>query len=153
MILMSRKCIHCGQNVGEVDVYCINCGNILNKTEKKGEKTQVQEALPRDDIYAPLSVGDYLFIGFILMIPIINIIVFFIWAFDKYSNVNRRNLAKAGLIYLGICVALLTILGVGMFRAVQLDQQFYPEERYYEYDREFPDFDDWTQLPFDAKET
>ncbi|KAF5060333.1 hypothetical protein [Anaerotignum sp.] len=150
---MDRKCIQCGQNVGEEDIYCINCGNKLNKAENRSEMHQEQKAFSRNDIYAPLSVGDYLFIGFILMIPVINIIVFFIWAFDKYSNLNRRNLARAGLIYLGICVVLLTILGVGMFRAVQLDQQFYPEERYYEDDGEFPDFDNWTQLPFDAKET
>lgn len=149
---MSRKCIHCGQNVGEEDVYCIHCGNKLNRTENKSETPQTQKIM-KNDIYAPLSVGDYLFIGFILMIPVINIIVFLIWAFDRYSNVNRRNLAKAGLIYLGICVVLLTILGVGMFRAVQLDQEYYPDDRYYEYDREFPDFDEWTQLPFDAKET
>lgn len=149
---MSRKCTYCGQSVGEEDVYCINCGNKLNITENKSETAQPQKIM-KNDIYAPLSVGDYLFIGFILMIPVINIIVFLIWAFDRYSNVNRRNLAKAGLIYLAICVVLLTILGVGMFRAVQLDQEYYPDDRYYEYDREFPDFDEWTQLPFDAKET
>lgn len=149
---MSKKCIHCGQNVGEEDVYCINCGNKLNRTDNKSETAQAQKVMSKNDIYEPLSVGDYLFIGFILMIPVINVIVFLTWAFDKYSNLNRRNLAKAGLIYLGVCVVLLTILGVGMFRAVQLDQQYYPDERYYEYDRQFPDFDEWTQLPFDAKE-
>lgn len=150
---MSRKCIKCGQTVGDEDVYCTSCGDLLEKAKNMSETVAKGEALPKGDINAPLSVGDYVFVGLILMIPIVNIIVFVIWVIDKHGNINRRNLAKAGLLYLGISVVLFIILGFGMVRAVKLDQQLYPEERYFDYDVESPDFDEWMQLPYDAEET
>ncbi len=150
---MSSQCIKCGQTVGDEDVYCTSCGSLLEKAKNMSETVVDGGTLGKGDLNAPLSVGDYVFVGLILMIPIVNIIVFLIWAFDKYGNVNRRNLAKAGLIYLGISVVLIIILGFGIVRAVQLDEQLYPEDRFFEYDIESPEFDEWMQLPYDAEET
>ena len=150
---MSRKCNQCGHDVGQEDVYCINCGVLLEQKEKSKEASQEQSTSPKGGPYAPLSLGDYMFIGLILMIPIVNIIVLLIWALDKHGNLNRRNFAKAGLIYLGIGIALSTILSIGLVRAVMLDELFYTEDGYYEYHIEHPEFDEWMQLPYDTDET
>ncbi|WP_313528842.1 hypothetical protein [Anaerotignum sp.] len=150
---MNRKCNQCGQDVGYDDLYCINCGVLLENNEKNHRERNEHSTPPKGGPYAPLSLGDYLLIGLILMIPVVNIIVLLIWALDKHSNLNRRNLAKAGLIYLGVCIGLTIVFGIGMFRAVTLDQRIYPEEKYYEYYIEHPDFDEWMQLPYSTDET
>lgn len=150
---MSRQCNQCGQEVGHEDLYCINCGVLLRKNEENNIQAHKQTEPPKGGLYAPLSLGDYLLIGLILAIPVVNIIVLFIWALDKHGNLNRRNLAKAGLIYLGICIGLTVVFGIGLVRAVRLDQRMYPEEKFYEYYIEHPDFEEWMQLPYSTDET
>ncbi|MDD3394765.1 MAG: zinc ribbon domain-containing protein [Clostridia bacterium] len=150
---MSRKCNQCGQDVGEKDVYCINCGNLLEQRGKKSETDAEQSTSQNGVLYTPLSLGDYMFIGLILMIPLVNIVVLLLWAFDKHGNLNRKNLAKAGLIYIGIGTVLTIILGFGMLQAVKLDQESYPEQRFYEYQMEDPDYDGWMETPYTTEET
>ena len=45
-----------------------------------------------------VSTGDWVASKFILLIPIVNIIFLFIWAFNKEENKNKSNWAKATLI-------------------------------------------------------
>jgi len=101
---------------------------------------------------APLTLGDCMLIGLIVMIPIVNIIVFLIWAFDRKENLNRKNLAKAGLIYLAIGFVLSLILGVGVVRALILDQQNYPGYNYFDFETEMPEYDEFIPLPYEAEE-
>ncbi|KXL51915.1 hypothetical protein CLNEO_26140 [Anaerotignum neopropionicum] len=150
---MCRKCYQCGQEVGQEDVYCTNCGSLLIQNKNENEDIEKQSAFSKLGMYDPLSLGDYMFIGLILMIPVVNIVFLLIWALDSHGNLNRRNLAKAGLIYFGIGIALTVILGIGLVRAVMLDQLVYPGGQTYDYKIEHPDFDDWIDLPYKADET
>jgi len=45
-----------------------------------------------------VSTGEWVASKFILLIPIVNIIFLFIWAFNKEENKNKSNWAKATLI-------------------------------------------------------
>ncbi len=150
---MSKKCDQCGQDVKKEDIYCTNCGGLLKQNEKDNEEVGKQIASSKSGMNAPLSLGDFMFIGLILLLPVVNVVVFVIWALDKHGNINRRNLAKAGLIYFGIGIALSIILGIGMVRAIMLDQQIYPGGKNYDYQIEHPDFDDWVELPYNTEET
>ena len=58
---------------------------------------------------SPLSIGDYLIMYLVLLIPIANIIMPFVWAFGKY-NVNKKNLAKAMIIFFLIIAVISTTL-------------------------------------------
>lgn len=51
-----------------------------------------------------MSVGSYLLTFFLMSIPIVGIIMFFVWLFDK-SSPNRQNLLLAQLIWGLICSA------------------------------------------------
>ncbi len=144
---MGRKCNYCGQAVEEEDIYCAGCGKFLDKKDISEEKPE------HYGVNTPLSLWDCMFIGLILLVPVVNVIVFLIWAFDKQGNINRKNLAKAGLIYLGIGFTLTLILGVGIMRAMTLDRQFYPNYNYFEYETELPEFDEFMPLPYEAEET
>ncbi len=150
---MSKKCYQCGQDVEKEAVYCTNCGSLLKQNEKDNEEDGKQIASSKSGMYDPLSLGDFMFIGLIILLPVVNFVVFLIWALDKHGNLNRRNLAKAGLIYFGVGIALSIILGIGMVRAIMLDQQVYPDGKYYDYQIEHPDFDDWVELPYNTEET
>jgi hypothetical protein len=49
-----------------------------------------------------MSIGSYILTFFILSIPIVGLIMFFVWAFDN-SNPNRRNLVVAQFLWALIC--------------------------------------------------
>ncbi len=66
-----------------------------------------------------VSLGEWVVIILILMLPIINLVMLFIWAIDKQGNPNRRNFARAYLIYIGI-VTLLAVMFIGMFTGLML---------------------------------
>lgn len=63
---------------------------------------------------SPLSVVDWILTILALAIPCAGIILYFVWAFGKKGNVNRRNYCRAGLILTGIGFVLWVILAIVM---------------------------------------
>jgi hypothetical protein len=61
------------------------------------------------DNNAPLTLGQYMMMFLIMMIPIANIIMPFVWAFGN-SNVNKKNFARAMLIWMAIAIVLSIVL-------------------------------------------
>ena len=45
-----------------------------------------------------ISVSEWIITKLIMFIPIVNLIMLFIWALDKKTNINKSNWAKANLI-------------------------------------------------------
>ena len=64
-----------------------------------------------------MSVGDWMITYLITAIPLINIVMLFVWAFGDSPNKTRGNWAKANLIWVAIIMALylffFLILGIG----------------------------------------
>ncbi|HXL01056.1 MAG TPA: hypothetical protein PLE90_06615 [Dysgonamonadaceae bacterium] len=58
-----------------------------------------------------------------MLIPIVNIVMLFIWAFDKNINPNKSNWAKASLIWSAIVIVLYILLiaafGASFFALMQ----------------------------------
>jgi len=68
------------------------------------------------DTYRPVSVGNWMLTMLLMSIPLINIILLFVWAFGSDTEVSKANWAKAALIWLLIGIipmALLLFLGIG----------------------------------------
>ena len=59
---------------------------------------------------APLSVGNYLIMMIVSVIPIVNLVMLFVWGFG-HSNLNRKNYARAQLIVLAIGMVITIIFG------------------------------------------
>lgn len=147
---MARKCQKCGGFVGEEDLYCIHCGMPLEHTEPEsvpntGDSGAAHQEKETDEEMArPLRFGEYLLIGVLLLLPVVNIILAVIWATSKKENPNRRNLARAWLVFAAIGAALSLLFCIGLFRAMQLDEMRFPEpgfdDYYYE---EYWDDDDY----------
>lgn len=57
---------------------------------------------PMAALDAPLGVGQYIGMFFLLAIPILNIILLFKWAFGSSANLNKKNYARATLILAAI---------------------------------------------------
>ncbi len=61
----------------------------------------------------PLSVGNYIVMFLLMSIPLLNIILLFVWGFGSSVNRNRKNFARATLIMFAIML-LFWILAGGM---------------------------------------
>ncbi|WP_412848866.1 hypothetical protein [Brevibacillus sp. 179-C8.2 HS] len=57
-----------------------------------------------------MSVKEWLITFLILMVPIVNLVMYFVWAFGGEGNLNRKNWAKASLLIMGI--------GIGLYLSV-----------------------------------
>jgi heme/copper-type cytochrome/quinol oxidase subunit 2 len=76
----------------------------------------------QDSRNLPLSVSDWFITLLITFIPIVNVIMYLVWAFSDSTNHSKRNFAKAALIWIAIGIVLYTILfltiGVALFSSM-----------------------------------
>ena len=68
-----------------------------------------------------ISTGEWILYVFLLSIPLVNLILLFVWAFGNPSNQTKANFGKAGLIWIVILIVIYIIIGL-IFGA------FYPNE-------------------------
>lgn len=68
-------------------------------------KSEVQNDY-RDKV---MSVKDWLVVSLLMMIPLVNIIILFVWGFSDSENRNKTNWAKAQLIMFAIVIGLWTL--------------------------------------------
>lgn len=64
----------------------------------------------------PMSVGDWFVTILILAIPIVNIIMYLVWAFSSGTNLNKKNFCKATLLWMviGFVFAIIYAIAVGV---------------------------------------
>ncbi len=70
---------------------------------------------PMDRRHRVMRTGDWVLVLLLLMVPVVNLVLLFVWAFTQ-GNLNRRNFARAGLILGGLQLVLvmLFVLAVGL---------------------------------------
>lgn len=64
---------------------------------------------PQMDLEEPVKVGEWLIAMLIMLIPCVNIIMMFVWAFSSSEKKSKSNYFKAVLIYTGIVLAIYLI--------------------------------------------
>lgn len=62
-----------------------------------------------------MTTKDWLITLVIAAIPVVNIVMFFVWAFGDNANPNKANWAKASLLFMAIITALYVLLVVIIF--------------------------------------
>ena len=62
------------------------------------------------DISQPMSISDWLITYLIMIVPIVNIVMLFIWGFGSNTNLSKANWAKASLIWMVILFVLYIIV-------------------------------------------
>ena len=63
----------------------------------------------------PMSVGDWMLTIFLTAIPVVGIVMLFIWAFGDGTQTSKQNWAKATLIWFGIFIVLYVLIAVLIF--------------------------------------
>jgi hypothetical protein len=59
---------------------------------------------PAEETAPVMSVKDWLITSLIMIIPLVNIVMLFVWAFGEGANPNKANWAKAALLMSVIAV-------------------------------------------------
>ena len=59
-----------------------------------------------------MTIGDWIVTSIVLAIPLVNLIMAFVWGFGSNTNPNKANYCKAWLIFMAIVVALYILLVV-----------------------------------------
>lgn len=67
-----------------------------------------------------MSLGDWLITFIVLAIPLVNIVMLFVWGFSSTTNPNKSNFCKAYLIIFLVMVVLFFLFGgMAMMTAMQ----------------------------------
>lgn len=74
------------------------------------EATEQQVINSKPQVVPQMSVGSWIVTYILMIIPLVNIIMLFIWAFDATSL--RRNFARAQLIIMGIMIVLSIVISI-----------------------------------------
>lgn len=70
----------------------------------------------RDNLVKPLSIGAYIGMFILLMIPIVNLIMILVWSFSDSVNINKKHFAIAQLILILIGIVLSIVAAILMVR-------------------------------------
>lgn len=62
-------------------------------------------------IHPSVSLGNWIITMIIMLIPVVNIVMLFIWAFSGSTNPSKANWAKASLIIVAISIILAFLFG------------------------------------------
>ncbi len=65
--------------------------------------------------YKPVTLGDWMVTILLTAIPIVNIIMLFVWGFSSNTHPSKANWAKASLIWLAIVIVIYVVIFVVMF--------------------------------------
>ena len=102
------KCPICGSEYQDNAAFCTECGTKLNSEQPKTAPTGEYMHSTQQDTKA-LSMWDFTLMELVARIPIVNLVLFFVWGFSKDTNENRRNWSRARLIWAAIGLVLSTV--------------------------------------------
>lgn len=77
---------------------------LLEEKNSEIKSVETDPAPSRKSRYAPVSTFGFFLMYILLLIPIVNIVLLFVWARKGSKKINRRNFARAALIFLLIMV-------------------------------------------------
>lgn len=97
---MPKFCINCGTAVDEGTKFCTVCGT-KNEDAAAPYTALAETSPPKGSKYAPMSTFGYFGWLLLMSLPIAGLVVMLFLAFGN-GPVNRRNLARAMLIFLAI---------------------------------------------------
>ncbi len=74
------------------------------------DQLQYQYQGPNDELEEPMSMGEWVLTLLIMLIPCVNIVMAFVWAFSSKGKKSKSNYFKAYLIFTAIQIILFVIV-------------------------------------------
>ncbi|MFV0419186.1 MAG: hypothetical protein ACK5KT_10715 [Dysgonomonas sp.] len=65
-----------------------------------------------------VSIGDWVITMIIMMIPLVNLIMLFVWAFGSGTSESKANWAKASLIFMLVGIIISILFGGAIIAAI-----------------------------------
>jgi len=59
----------------------------------------------------PMRVADWMLTILVLAIPVVNLVMYLVWAFGGSGNVNRKTFCQASLLWFAIVLGLVVLFG------------------------------------------
>jgi hypothetical protein len=125
-------CGSCGSNISNNEKFCPSCGapnpyaNTQNSPNYSYQQnvppysypsspTQIEAPPSPNSPYAPVSVGAFIGVMLLMAVPLVNLIMLFVWAFGSSTKISLKNYARASLILMliGIVLAIIFSLVLG----------------------------------------
>lgn len=93
--------------------------NLINQTENSSNNNNYNvNPVTMDTPQEIVTLGDWIVTILLQCIPIVNIIMLFIWAFSKKTNKNKSNYAKAQLIFVLIAFVISIAFGSAIMASI-----------------------------------
>ena len=131
-------CPNCNATVNDGTAFCTNCGAPLSQSINnnnpnngfansqygaQGGFSQGQQFyappahynIPAPESERAVSIGDWILTFIILLLPVVNIVMMFVWAFSSNTPKSKSNFFKAYLIVVGVMLLLAIIATVVLF--------------------------------------
>jgi len=68
--------------------------------------------------YKPITLGEWMVTLLLMIIPIVNIVLLFVWAFSSTTHPSKANWAKATLLWFAIIIVIYVILFIVLFGSI-----------------------------------
>ena len=105
------NCTNCGKPLKEGVAFCTSCGTPVEGGAPARSAAPVRSVSPdatTDEVITTLGWFGTLIV---LIIPIVGLVLYIVWAFGTGGNLNRRNYCRASLILMAISIGLSIIFG------------------------------------------
>lgn len=132
------NCPSCGKSSPESSDYCIYCGGALSQPQPPGSYAYQQPSYtpqtpytppqpapaPYVQSYAPyrqdetVTMGEWFVFFLVMAIPLVNVIMLFVWAFGSGTKPSKANLCKLQLLLYAIAIIIIVIIGLAVGWAV-----------------------------------
>ena len=89
------NCLVCGEARAENSSFCPGCGTPYTARDKAFTTAAAPNRLTR-----PVGTSSFFVYEILKAIPIVNLIVFLVWAFSSGVNLNKKSYARAQLIWM-----------------------------------------------------
>ncbi|MCL2087760.1 MAG: hypothetical protein FWH05_09255 [Oscillospiraceae bacterium] len=123
-----RYCPKCNSSSPDGAMFCAGCGERIEGNNSEPSVNDLYPSVENNIHYQTnygrkepdphVSVGDWMLTVLIMGLPIVGLVMLFVWAFGNDTKVSKANFAKASLIWMGISIVLAFLFGAALMGMV-----------------------------------
>lgn len=130
-------CQNCGSENAQGTRFCVGCGSRLEEAAPPPAYQQPPQQTYQPPVYQsvpaadptglPMRTSQFFWMIFVLGLPLVGFICALVWAFSGGTNLNRRNLSRAMLLWqlIGVIAAIVIIILASIVGASLGDFSYY----------------------------